>query len=462
MHGNLRTGAPPVLLMLLCAFTPAFAKDPAAEDARFEELRKEMEDMRLRHEREMAELREEVERLKAAGAALAGDADGEIERLLRLAEGETPEATLGTIAPTEEAPFIDRGLGLQALNPEISIAGDLLTKYIHREDEKAESDFSVRVFDVHVESYLDPYTKMKVAVGLFPDDASLGEGYVTRFGVLPDLNITAGKFRQDFGVVNRWHKHALDQVDFPLPLTQIFGPGGLNQTGFSFEYRLPTLAGGTQEAILQLTEGENPRLFGQNSRDLPSALLRLKHYRDLDKDTYLELAGTALYGFNDEWSVNDAKEDDRRATMALGADISLRWEPTDRMRYANLEWRTEFYFARKSLLAPDGSGGDTVKALGVYTSLQRQLSRTVEIGIRLDYYRPDHKDYADLGIEPLAFTGRNPRRYQVSPYLTWWQSPFVKVRLEVDWIDGHHTGPSELVLVLQIVFAAGPHKHERY
>jgi hypothetical protein len=32
----------------------------------------------------------------------------------------------------------------------------------------------------------------------------------------------------------------------------------------------------------------------------------------------------------------------------------------------------------------------------------------------------------------------------------------------VDWLDGHHTGPSQLMFILQITFAAGPHKHERY
>ena len=63
---------------------------------------------------------------------------------------------------------------------------------------------------------------------------------------------------------------------------------------------------------------------------------------------------------------------------------------------------------------------------------------------------------------PLALDSGGPYRWQVGPYVTWWQSPWVRLRLEVDWIDGRGTGPRELVAFLQLTFAAGPHKHERY
>jgi hypothetical protein len=326
-------------------------------------------------------------------------------------------------------------------------------------------DFLFRVLDIHLESYLDPFSKFKAAVGIDSSGAELGEAYFTRFGVLPGLNITAGKFRQQFGVVNRWHKHALDQVDFPLALRQIFGEGGLNQTGLSFEWTPPEFWGASHQAIVQVTEGENDRLFGQNSRHLPSILARYKNYRDLSKDTYLEFGLTGLTGWNDEWEINGGADErhDRRQTWALGADVSVRWEPTGRMRYASFEWRSELYYLNKGIIAPDGSGRDQISAWGAYTSLQRQISRTLDIGMRLDYFAPDSKSYAWMpGIAPLAVQGSAPYRWQIGPYITWRQSPFVKFRLELDYANGHRTGPSELMLALQAVFAVGPHKHERY
>ena len=81
---------------------------------------------------------------------------------------------------------------------------------------------------------------------------------------------------------------------------------------------------------------------------------------------------------------------------------------------------------------------------------------------RLDWVEPDSKDWANAFDCSHIVTGKGPYRWQVGPYVTWWQSPYVRVRLEVDYGDGRHTGPGELFIGLQIVFAAGPHKHERY
>jgi hypothetical protein len=144
------------------------------------------------------------------------------------------------------------------------------------------------------------------------------------------------------------------------------------------------------------------------------------------------------------------------------------------MRYAHFEWRTEFYYLNKGIVAPDGSGRDRIRAWGAYTSLQRQISRTLEVGVRVDYFEPDSKTYARLdgirglgGIAPLAVNGSAPKQWQVGPYITWWQSPFVKLRFEVNYadryLDHRRTGhDGELTCAAQIVFAAGPHKHERY
>jgi len=448
-----RAAGPWVLAALVCALTArARAEDePSSGDRGLQELRRLMEDMRRRHEEELAAMRREIE--AARSAAEQGALAAEVEQYL---EGTSETGDEG-------GPFVARGLGLQALNPEISVVGDVFTTWADRKGEPWQLDFFFRVLGIHIESYLDPYSRLKAAVEIHAEGAELGEAYFTRFGLLPDVNATAGKFRQQFGVVNRWHKHGLDQADFPLALLSIFGEEGLNQTGFSFDWNLPAWGGATQMLILEITGGTNDRLFGGNPRYLPSLLVRYTHYRDLTPSTYLDLGLTGLVGWNEEWQVNATTVRDRRVTAVFGADVTLLWEPTDRMRYANLVWRSEAYLLRQDLLAPDGSGPDTIVAWGVYTYVQRKVSRTVEIGIRVDYYRPDTAAYADVaGLAPLAVTAGSAYRWHVGPYLTWWQSPWVRVRLEGGYTDGNGTGPSELVFGLQLTFAAGPHKHERY
>jgi len=85
------------------------------------------------------------------------------------------------------------------------------------------------------------------------------------------------------------------------------------------------------------------------------------------------------------------------------------------------------------------------------------------LGVRADYYRPDHRSYApNATLAPLVSTTNDPHQWQLGPYLTWWQSPFVKLRFELDYADGNTEAADEIVFSFQTVFAAGPHKHERY
>ncbi len=375
--------------------------------------------------------------------------------------------------------FTSGALGLQRLNPEISVTGDLLWSLRDQESDDTRSDFNFRGLGLHVEAYLDPYTRFKAAASFSETGTTLGEAYMTRFGIWPHVNLTLGKFRQQFGVVNRWHKHGLDQVDFPLALRMIFGDGGLDQPGGSLDWTMPAIGGLSQELMLQVTDGENPRVFGENEANDPSGLLHYKIYKDLSDSTYVELGLSGLVGQNNVWQMaaatnatavavsepTDTLEDKSLSATVLGADLTLLWEPTERMRYRSITWRSEVYSLNKDILAADGSGEDTINAWGVYSYLEGKVSRTVVLGVRGDYFEPDLKSYADTAdapLSPLAVTEENAYRWQVSPYITWHQSPFVHFRAEYNHQDGKGTGPEEKVVWLQCIFAAGPHKHERY
>ena len=47
------------------------------------------------------------------------------------------------------------------------------------------------------------------------------------------------------------------------------------------------------------------------------------------------------------------------------------------------------------------------------------------------------------------------------PYLTWWQSEYVRLRAEVQLLE-NDLGDEENRFALQLTWAAGPHKHETY
>lgn len=457
-------------LVLLNGYHVGFAQEKKINktEQQIVELQKMIEEMEKEHTVEIKKLKEKVQELSLAVQKKKEEED--LSDLRRLAETEAAKEEV--VEEPVETVFKAGGLSLQDLNPEISVTGDMIYTYREQEGIRRHSDFTFRNLGLHFESYLDPYTRFKAAVPVNENGAELGEAYITRFGIFNVLNLTAGKFRQQFGVVNRWHKHGLDQVDFPLALRMIFGNGGLNQTGISVDWTLPSFLNTSQELILQVTDGENKRLFNGDIEGYPSVLLHYKNYRDLTKDTYLEFGLTGLIGWNDEWDVvsgGSVQQDyDTLGTHVFGADLSMLWEPTDRMRYRNLEWRTEAYVLNRDIRTPDNSGRDTLNAWGIYSYIQSKLSRRWVLGIRGDYYEPDTKDYAeipnfpDLSLTPLACKSSDAYRWGVSPYMTWYQSPFVRIRLEYEHFEGHGMEKTEDAAMLQLIFAAGPHKHERY
>jgi len=388
--------------------------------------------------------------------------DDDLEILRRAAAAEAEKETSTEIS-LEETTFKSGNLGLQSLNPEISVTGDMLELYREGDDVQTTSDVMFRGLGLHFEAYLDPYSRFKAAVPINEHGAELGEAYFTRYGIFPNANITLGKFRQQFGVVNRWHKHALDRFDFPLALRMVFGPGGLNQTGLSLDWN-GAIGRTMHELILQVTDGDNPRIFGQNAKNRPSLLAHYKIYRDLTAGTYVELGGTGFVGWNDEWQITDGTINETLPAFVYGIDFTIAWEPLDRMRYRNFEWRTEAYFVDKEIQAPDSSGRDRLNPWGFYSSLLAKVTRTIDIALRFDYYRPATKSYADVPGMPLSqvVTTGNAYRQQTGVHLTWSQSPFVKFRAGYTYANGRGTGAHENTVGLQIVFAAGPHKHERY
>ncbi len=462
------------LIALLMLAPPSRAEQEMVDSGELQTLKDQLQEAMQRigeieteHAAQIAALNEKIQQLEpgrppdttADEKAQAGD---DLEALRHAAAAEADKKT-STEKPLEETTFESGNLGLQAMNPEISVTGDMLEFYREGDDVQTSSDVVFRGMGLHFEAYLDPYSRFKAAVPINENGAELGEVYFTRYGILPNTNITLGKFRQQFGVVNRWHKHALDWFDFPLALRMVFGPGGLNQTGLSLGWNGAT-GPVTHELIFQATDGDNGQILGQNAKNRPSLLTHYKIYKDLSPSTYVELGGTGLVGWNNEWPTTDGTINQTLTAYVYGLDFAIAWEPLDRMRYRNIEFRTEAYFVDKEIQAPDNSGTDRLNPWGFYSSLLAKVGRTIDINLRFDYYRPEVKSYGDDPGMPLSptVTTADAYRQQAGVNLTWFQSPFVKFRAGYAYASGRGTGAAENIVRLQMVFAAGPHKHERY
>jgi hypothetical protein len=133
-----------------------------------------------------------------------------------------------------------------------------------------------------------------------------------------------------------------------------------------------------------------------------------------------------------------------RYTYLAGLDITLLWEPVRQAKYRSFLWRSELYYASKKEL--DGN----IKALGGYTYGEYKFDRRWHAGLRFDY------------TQPFEFGNSDLYNYQIVPYITWWQSPWVKLRLQYNYLNGKNFDKDYHTLRFQIVWAVGPHKHDRY
>jgi hypothetical protein len=433
------------------------------------ELQRQMSGMKSENEKEIKALKEEIEKLSPAEPPTEEvKTEEEADYLRKLAQdtaGEEEEEKT-----PEETVFKFGGLSLQQLNPEISVSGDFVGHYRDQSGTRERSDAEIRGLELNFQSYLDPFSRLKATTHIHDEEVHVEEIYLTRFSMFKNTNLDLGRFRQQFGVVNRWHEDAIDQVEYPLALRNIFGDEGINQTGASLEWILPKWGKAHQGLTFQVTNTENERLFGGDTMGNPCLLFHYKNYRDLSRDTYLEFGLSGLFGWSDEWKVDKGgaaleNEYDSLGTQVYGADLSVLWEPADKALYRNLEWRSEVYLLDRGILAPDDSGRDNLQAWGAYSYLQSRIAQNLEVGVRYDYFQPDTKGYANVpgaSMMPLAYTADDAYRWQICPYITWWQSEFVKFRLEYDYADGRGMENPEHVIWLQAIFAAGPHKHERY
>jgi len=347
--------------------------------------------------------------LRAAAAAAAGT--------------DTTKLKADTAGPTK---FVGRERSQPQLNPEISATGDVRAG-AHIPGVQHDN-FDPREFEVGFQSPLDPYSSTKIFVSLENGNVSIEEGYAYWTGLPGHIRFDIGKFRQQFGELNRWHLHALPETEYPLALRTYLGDDGLAGTGISLYRAFGGL--GTHELTAQVTRSESDaELFGSSGR--PTYLVHLLNFWQLTRSTYMQLGGTALYGTNPDSSLR---------TKVGGVDFRLTWRPPAQALYREWTLRGELYALRKEFA---GAGGTH---LGYYVGTTYKLGQRWIAGLRYDYVeRPD----SALIIR------------QVIPSLTLWESEWVELRAQYTWAK--ITGRSSTGdFALQAVWAIGPHKHETY
>ena len=442
-----------MILAASLAPAPATAQTPATVDS----LRQEVERLRVRIDSLMRVVAR-LEGQRPDTAAAPADEVAAIRAAAAAAAAAGAEATAAEDT-AREAPtrFVGRQRSQQELNPEITITGDVFA--LADFDDPDANNFVPREFELSLQSPLDPYSLAKIFIGyhlpggeIVPFGAGVAEGtgeapaaedghegevaveegYLLWTGLGRGTSVTLGRFRQDFGTLNRWHPHALPGQALPLPYLAFFGEEGLAQSGLGIHWLAPWTGFGTWEVWTQATVSEDETLFG-DARNL-SVLGRVNAFWDLSRSTYFEVGASGITG-------PDMQGDDAFGTRVAGVDFTLSWRPPERSRYREATLRGGVVHGR---LAPEGP--DPGDAWGGFAIGEYRLDQRWILGARTEYTE-------------------NPRApsqsaWLAAPTLTWWQSEWVRLRAEFDYLD--RPDGIQKLLLLQATFAMGPHKHENY
>jgi hypothetical protein len=333
------------------------------------------------------------------------------------------------------APPQQAKLGQNALNPEISVTGDLRAQSVSSAPH--DDTFTAREFEVGFQSALDPYSTAKVFLAAEDGEISIEEGYAY-FTALPlHLRLDVGRFRQTIGELNRWHLHALNTGDYPLVIRRFAGEEGILASGASLYWPMPSFGvPGTYELTVQATTGSNAVLFAGGRR--PSLGAQLSGFWQMSRSTFAQASVSGLHGTNPDTALT--------TDLAVAA-ARFSWRPPREALSREFNLRGELWSLHRRFDLP-GAARFSATRLGGYVDASWRLDRRWIAGVRGDYV-----ESPDPG--PLA------HEWAVTPTLTYWQSEFVYVRGQYERSRSLLDTTSHR-FTLQLVFAMGPHKHELF
>lgn len=414
-----------LILLVFCLFTPPLRASDEAASSESETITLESLKLQIHELNQLVlSLQLQVQNLeRAQQEAERNDQELSLVAAAKAAVGSDPEEPNIT--------FESRGATLSQFNPEISVAGNLF--YLGGDDELERA--SIGEWEFNFRSNLDPYTSMQVLLAKAEgEELEIEEGYLSWNHLPGGLSLSAGKKRQQFGVINRRHAHARDQADAPWILEESFGDEGLVGTGLFFDWLLPGFGADASGFTLEITNGDNEVAFGDEDWRRPTVLGRYRSYWDLSSQSYLEIGLNALHG--------GVGEEQRFDHDFLGLDFAFNHSPAGREKYHEFNLR----------------------GLAVLSRLEREDQRTQESwgGFLYGEYRFSRQWIAGLRYDRVEDQlGGDRHSWGLSPYLTFWQSEYVRLRAQASFRDDSETGVERRFL-LQLTLAAGPHKHEAY
>jgi len=323
------------------------------------------------------------------------------------------------------------------VNPDISVIGELgLTL------EDNTSTMNASSVELAIQGYVNPYARVDVYLHKHMDEApiELEEAVLSIERGLPlGMALRAGKFRPDFGKINRQHLHIFPQIVLPEPVAEILGEEKWSAAGLEAKWLLPlpwysnlSLAY-LQEGIsnaehhhdAEVTDAEEAENVGE------AFSARYSMFFDLGIVSHLEIGGS-YYQVLEETEIN---------VMAL--DLKYKWRPD---KYRSLAWQNEVFRRNQYDHLDEGVTEHHPEVIAAYSQLNYQFRKVWNAGAIIDY--SSHLEEAAYHSEGL-FVGFSPAE----------ETTVLRVFLKQE----HHGDEESTSLVqAQLLWSLGPHKAHQF
>lgn len=312
--------------------------------------------------------------------------------------------------------------------------------------------FDVEETEIQIFADVDPYTRLNLLFTIAPsystDGTTVSESYgiepeegFVESNVIPSLTLKFGKFKAFVGKHNMLHSHAYPFIEGPLANGVLLGGEGLNDTGFSAAYLIPTFW--YNELTFQFLRGKGDNdEFNSPSPSDNAALVHWKNLFDLTDSLTLEAGATFAEG----------KNSFRGDTNLYGADLTLKWRPSEGGRYQSVIWATEYLGRNRSQPAVTEEKGQ-----GLTSWVQYQFAERWAALYRYDTVSIDHSlDILNLPNDTLV-------RHSLA--LVYNPSEFSAFKIEYDQKTGApevKNQDTEKVVMLQANLTIGAHPAHSY
>jgi len=337
---------------------------------------------------------------------------------------------------------ISESIAQAPVNPDISFIGDMrLFGYRNALSDEYYNKLKLNFEELEIagSGYLNPYSRADVTLGIggTGGEIDIEEAFATLVRGLPlNLQVKAGQYLVDFGMLNTQHPHQWSWIQRPLMHQWFFGEEGLKDIGIDVTTLIPV---GNNALTISANLLQGDFLLGEDAGDIDHNMGgsgRISLFSSVGATSSLEIGVSGLYGQSEP-------DSNRWATMG-DFDFKYKWRPDV---YHSLVIVGESMVGSRKI---DGvNGEETNSSFGAFSAVDYQFRRRYNAGAFVDYSQmPDDNSLYQIGYGAFAGFSLAEETYRIS------------LMLRQD--DGKDFEKPFQTVILQLLWSLGPHKPHQF